>query len=98
MPRGHHVIRARLQGAHPPQCADDAPTDLPDHRCNVGIAGRLGVDKLRLEALVGGKTRLIFLYSHRHRRSPSLRIIGCRERACPELPQMNIATESPLEV
>ena len=52
MLRGHHVICASFQVTQPLQCADDAPADLLDHGGNVGIGGRLGRDKPRLEALV----------------------------------------------
>jgi hypothetical protein len=53
MPRGRHVIRARLQVSQPPQRAEDATADLLDHGGDVGIAGRLGVNNAWLEALVG---------------------------------------------
>ena len=41
-----------LQVAQPAERADDPPTDLLDHVCNVGIAGWLTRDKAGFETLV----------------------------------------------
>jgi hypothetical protein len=55
--RGHGGVDARFQVPELPQCADDAPADLLDHRGDVGIAGRLALEKARREALVGAIER-----------------------------------------
>ena len=53
IPRGHGVVDARLQVSQPTQRADDPPADRLDYRGNVGITGRLALEKARREALVG---------------------------------------------
>src|SRR5262249_52582079 len=53
IPRCHGVLDPRFEVSYPPQCADDPPTDLLDHRGNVGIGGWLALDKARLQPLVG---------------------------------------------
>src|SRR5713101_863014 len=50
---GHGGVDSRLQVSQPTQRADDPPTDLLEDLGNVRIAGRLDLDKARLEALVG---------------------------------------------
>src|SRR5262249_830925 len=49
----HRGIDARFQVSQAAQCTDDAPADRLHHRSNVRIAGRLALDKARLEARFG---------------------------------------------
>ena len=49
----HGGIAARLQVSQVAQLTDDAPADCLHHLGNVGIAGRLALDKARLEARCG---------------------------------------------
>ena len=53
IPGGYRDIHSRFQVSQPAERADDPPTDLLDHVCNVGIAGRLALEKAGFEALVG---------------------------------------------
>jgi hypothetical protein len=48
---GHGGVDARLQVSQVAQCADDPPTDRRDRVCDVGIGGRLALDKARLATL-----------------------------------------------
>jgi len=47
----HNGVEARFQVPELPQCAEDTPADLLDHRCNVGIGEWLALDKTRPQAL-----------------------------------------------
>ncbi len=53
IPRGHGGVDARLQVSEVAQRADDPPADRLDYRGNIGITGRLALEKARREALVG---------------------------------------------
>src|SRR5436309_7382009 len=53
IPGGHGGIQARLQISEPTQLTDDPVTDLLEDRGNVGITGRLALEKARRAALVG---------------------------------------------
>ncbi len=53
IPGGHWDLHAGFQVPQPTQLADDPPTDLLDHVCHSGIAGRLAFEKARCETLVG---------------------------------------------
>jgi len=51
--RGHGGVDARFQVPELPQCADDAPADLLDYVCDVGVSRWLAREKTRRAPLVG---------------------------------------------
>src|SRR5712691_6749479 len=53
IPGGHSCVNSRFQVSQPAQPADDPPADFLDDVCNVGIAGRLDLDKAGLAARFG---------------------------------------------
>ena len=53
IPRGHGVVDACLQVSQPTQRADDPPTALLDHVCDVAVGRHLDLEKARLATLVG---------------------------------------------
>jgi hypothetical protein len=52
IPGGHRDLHSGFQVSQMAELADDPPTDLLDHVCNVGIAGRLTLEKAGCETLV----------------------------------------------
>jgi hypothetical protein len=50
---GRRSVEARLQVSQPTQRADDPPADRRDDRGNIGIGGRIALDKPRFEPFVG---------------------------------------------
>ena len=53
IPRGYGVVEAHLQVSQVAQRVDDSPADRLHHRSDIGIGGRLALDKSRLEPLGG---------------------------------------------